>query len=299
MRHATVLLLNAAICLTSLAQAAVPDTLHYQGYLTNAVGDPVHCPDIVACEGEPFDVTFRLYDQAEGGDPLWEETHTAVPIVRGTFDVELGTQGPIDPALLSDPTWLGLSVNGSAEMAPRQRLVSAAFALRAGQAESAELADDSDRLGGVDAAEYALLSDLPGMCVTDSELQDVLAQEAYLDAGALAVYLTDSGYVPGPKFSGQFSDLEGVPKALEKLTLTEEGSLAFAGTVIINAAGEWVGSPTGLQGPPGQDRTVRTARTASRARRAKMVRTVRTVLPASRARRARTARTAWQWRLLR
>ena len=182
-----------------------------------------------------------------------EETHEAVPIVRGTFDVELGSEGPIDPALLSDPTWLGLSVNGSAEMAPRQRLVSAAFALRAGQAETAELADDSERLGGVDAAEYALITDLPGMCVTDTELQEAFAQEAYLDAGALAVYLTDSGYVPGPHFSGQFSDLEGVPPALEKLTLTEDGSLAFAGTVIINAAGEWVGNPTGLQGPPGQD----------------------------------------------
>ncbi|MGB0591857.1 MAG: DUF7151 family protein, partial [Myxococcota bacterium] len=138
-------------------------------------------------------------------------------------------------------------------LAPRQRLVSAAFALRAGQAESAELADDSDRLGGVDAAEYALLSDLPGMCVTDAELQDVLAQEAYLDVGALAVYLTDSGYVPGPHFSGQFADLEGVPAALQKLSLTADGSLAFADTTIINAAGEWVGAATGLQGPPGQD----------------------------------------------
>jgi hypothetical protein len=178
---------------TTTATAAVPDTLHYQGYLTNAVGDPVHCPDAVACPDETFDLTFQLYDSAEGGDPLWEETHEAVPIVRGTFDVELGSEGPIDPAVLSDPTWLGLSVNGSAEMAPRQRLVSAAFALRSQAAETAELADDSDRLGGVDAAEYALITDLPGMCVTDTELQEVLAQEAYLDAGALAVYLTDSG----------------------------------------------------------------------------------------------------------
>jgi formylglycine-generating enzyme len=247
--------ISALACLaqSATATAAVPDTLHYQGYLTNAVGDPVHCPDLAACPDEPFDLTFRLYDMAEGGDPLWEETHAAVPIVRGTFDVELGSEGPIDPALLSDPTWLGLSVNGSAEMAPRQRLVSAAFALRAGQAEAAELADDSERLGGVDASEYALITDLPGICVTDAELDAVLSEEAYLDAGAVAVYLTDNGYVPGPKFSGQFADLQGVPEALKKLSLTPEGGLAFAGTIIINAAGEWVGSPTGLQGPPGQD----------------------------------------------
>ena len=108
------------------SRTAVPETLHYQGYLTNAVGDPVHCPDLVACPDESFDLTFRLYDSAEGGDPLWEETHSAVPIVRGTFDVELGSQSPVDPTTLSDPTWLGLAVNGGGEMAPRQRLVSAA-----------------------------------------------------------------------------------------------------------------------------------------------------------------------------
>jgi hypothetical protein len=69
------------------ATAAVPDTLHYQGYLTNAVGDPVHCPDLVACPDETFDLTFRLYDMAEGGDPLWEETHEALANGRGAFNV--------------------------------------------------------------------------------------------------------------------------------------------------------------------------------------------------------------------
>ena len=72
---------------TTTATAAVPDTLHYQGYLTNAVGDPVHCPDLVACPDEPFDLTFRLYDVAEGGDPLWEETHEALANGRGAFNV--------------------------------------------------------------------------------------------------------------------------------------------------------------------------------------------------------------------
>ena len=96
-------------CFATTAAAAVPGELHYQGYLTDSEGAPVHCPDAESCD-DVFTVTFRTYDSAEEGDPLWEETHAAVPIVRGTFDVELGSQEPVDPTYLVDPTWLGLSI---------------------------------------------------------------------------------------------------------------------------------------------------------------------------------------------
>ncbi|MGB0592525.1 MAG: hypothetical protein ACPGU1_22805 [Myxococcota bacterium] len=236
----------ALMCVTvGVAHASVPERMHYQGYLTNAEGEAVHCPDALSCPDQTFNLTFRLYDQVEGGDPIWAETHLSVPVVRGTFDVTLGSVLPVDPVDINDPSWLGVEINGGGEMAPRQRLVSSAFAMRAGQAT------DAERLGGLDAADYALLSDVPGMCVTDAELAEALAEEAALDADALAAYLTEQGYVTGPHFSGQFSDLEGVPAALQSLSLTPEGSLAFAGVVIINAEGEWVGSPTGLVGPKG------------------------------------------------
>jgi hypothetical protein len=321
--------LYVVAAMTLPATAAVPETLHYQGYLTNAVGDPVHCPDLVACPDESFALTFRLYDAAVGGDPLWVETHLNVPVVRGTFDVVLGGDLPLDPADVVDPAWLGVEINGAGEMSPRQRLVSTAFALRAGSAETAgvaNLADDADRLGGLDAVEYARLSDLEGLCVTDDELTEVLAESRYIDTPGLTAYLTEEGYVPGAHFSGEWADLTGTPEdlldgdddtlammscesgavlrfdglgwgcaidrvltadevdgivadkgyalsallaavatsgsyddltdlppALAKLSLTEDGSLSFGDTVIINAAGEWAGSPTGLQGPPGQE----------------------------------------------
>ncbi|MEC7231861.1 MAG: hypothetical protein VXW31_02875, partial [Planctomycetota bacterium] len=287
--------------------------------------------------GQDFDITFRLYDAAEGGDPIWVETHSNVPITRGTFNVSLGGISPLDTAKVSDPAYLGLEVNGSGEMAPRQRLVSSAFAMRADSAESAEvasLADDADRLGGLDAAEYAKLtdldgeytkiSDLEGLCVTDDELTAVLIEESYLNAGDLAVYLTENGFLPGAPFSGDFADLVGIPAglidgdddtlgmmscdggdiirfdgvswvcdldrvlteeevdamvsdngyaltellaavatsgsyndltdlppALAQLSVTEDGGLAFGGTPIVDTNGEWIGAPTGLQGPKG------------------------------------------------
>ena len=62
MRHATVLLATAAILLSTVAQASVPERMHYQGYLTNAEGEAVHCPDAVSCPDQSFNITFRLYD---------------------------------------------------------------------------------------------------------------------------------------------------------------------------------------------------------------------------------------------
>ena len=61
--------LIAWACIAWLATAAaanVPQELHYQGYLTDAEGAPVHCPDAESC-ADVFDVTFRVYDTAEGG----------------------------------------------------------------------------------------------------------------------------------------------------------------------------------------------------------------------------------------
>ena len=39
--------------------AEVPQTLHYNGYLTNAAGEAVDCADAIQCE-QQYDLTFRL-----------------------------------------------------------------------------------------------------------------------------------------------------------------------------------------------------------------------------------------------
>ncbi|MDP6947159.1 MAG: hypothetical protein QF464_23620, partial [Myxococcota bacterium] len=190
----------AAVIMVALvaprAQAEVPGELHYQGYLTTAAGEPVHCPNVVSCDWPPFALTFRLFGGAAGGEPLWEEVHEAVPIVMGIFDVQLGSLNPLEPTTLSGPCWLSIAVHDGAEMTPRQRLVSVPFALSAGHAATADLAalaEDATRLGGADAEDYARLSELPGLCVSHAEL----TAAGYLDAEALGIYLTDQGYVPG------------------------------------------------------------------------------------------------------
>ena len=69
-----------------------PQTIAYQGFLTSSSGVPLN---------GAFNVTFRLYADAVGGSPLWEETHSGVSVNAGHFFALLGSQLPLsdDPDL--------------------------------------------------------------------------------------------------------------------------------------------------------------------------------------------------------
>jgi cysteine-rich repeat protein len=223
------------VTLASSASAETPHLMHYQGYLTNSNGTPIHCPNAEVCPDDEYDVTFRFYEDVSGGIPLWIETHEAVSVVQGTFDLELGSTAPIDLEDLADPTYLGVEINGTGELSPRQRVVSAAFAMRSELAEIAELAisaEDAQALGGVPAADYATIAALPGLCVTTEALSEVLNDGEYMNPADVSVFLTEEGYVPGdhlttddvlellalegyeagPIFSGQWEDVSGKPE---------------------------------------------------------------------------------------
>ncbi len=148
-----ILALVLGVGLVASAAAEVPQQLHYNGYLTNAVGEAVDCPDPIQCD-TPVDLNFRFYSTAEDGEPLWEESFNGVPVFSGSFHTILGTNNPVSAELLDGPVWLGVTVNENAEMSPRQKITASAYALRAGTSEQAEVAVNATQLGGVDAAEY-------------------------------------------------------------------------------------------------------------------------------------------------
>lgn len=116
---------------SSSAGLASPGLSHY-GRLLDAADRPVT---------GTYDVRFALYSQASGGVPVWEEDWR-VSFENGHYAVLLGDAeeggDPIDPSLLSGALWLGIRIGGEgqAELQPRQRLASAAWALRARVADS-------------------------------------------------------------------------------------------------------------------------------------------------------------------
>ena len=113
-----VLLLAAVFC--EAANAQVPHTLTYQGYLTNAVNQPLNAA---------VTVVFKLYDVASGGAALHTETQSVTP-ANGVFNAVLGTATPL--VLPFDvPYFLGVTVGADPEMTPRQPLVASPYAFRA------------------------------------------------------------------------------------------------------------------------------------------------------------------------
>lgn len=124
-------LLTAALLLGgSVALAQVPRTISYQGVLTDTGGNLI--PD------GNHTLTLSLYDAASGGTLLWTESQP-IAVVRGTFNAILGTVTSIPNTVAFDRAYfLGVSVDGAAELTPRTPLTAAPYALYASHAGIAD-----------------------------------------------------------------------------------------------------------------------------------------------------------------
>jgi len=103
------------------AQADVPQLINYQGILKSG-GSPVTTPT---------NVIFAIWDDPAAGDSLWSELQNVTPDGDGRFSILLGSVSPIpDSAFSSADMYLSVKVDTDAEMTPRQRLASVAYAYR-------------------------------------------------------------------------------------------------------------------------------------------------------------------------
>lgn len=95
-------------------------------------------------------VTFLLYEDEQGGAPLWLETQNVRPDENGHYSVMLGStmpEGlPTDLFAQGEARWLGVQAEGQAEH-PRVLLFSVPYALKAGDAQTA---------GGLPASAFVL-----------------------------------------------------------------------------------------------------------------------------------------------
>ncbi len=120
----------------SFAGAAIPRTINYQGVLTDAGG--------AAVVDGAYNITARLYAAASGGTSLWEETQT-VGVVKSTFCVVLGAAVELDLPF-DEQYYLGISVNGGGELAPRTALTALPYSMNS---------VNSGMLGGKPASQFA------------------------------------------------------------------------------------------------------------------------------------------------
>ena len=101
-----------------MAQSA---QLSIQGVLRNANGTAV-------ANGQ-YEINFKLWDTATGGTLVWEETKSDVDVEGGIYSVVLGDGSTVLDAPFDQPYYIGVSVEGGAELIPRAPLTSSPYAL--------------------------------------------------------------------------------------------------------------------------------------------------------------------------
>ncbi|MBI3942387.1 MAG: YncE family protein [Chloroflexi bacterium] len=105
---------------SNLSAAQVNYPITYQGRLNDNAGNPI--------ASRTVNLTFRLYEQPTGGVPVWTQTRPVTTDAGGLFTTILEINPPLGIADLSR-MWLGIEVATDGEMAPRQRVGGAPFAL--------------------------------------------------------------------------------------------------------------------------------------------------------------------------
>jgi len=119
MKKIAVMIFVSVILLASAAHAQIPKSINYQGVLTDGT-------EVVVPDGS-YQLDLRLYTVASGGSPVWSCTET-VTVSKGIFNAVLGNSCVL--ALdFSEQYYLGISVEGEAELTPRTPLSSSAYSL--------------------------------------------------------------------------------------------------------------------------------------------------------------------------
>lgn len=137
------------------AGGGAPAALNYQGLLLDDQGNPV-------TDGA-YTLTFALYDTLSGTTALWSETQ-AVAVERGLFNVTLGAGAALDTAFFDGrPLYLGITLQGEPEMAPRTQLVSVPYALNANDVRNTDIHPANVYVGGgITMTNYGLVVDADG-----------------------------------------------------------------------------------------------------------------------------------------
>lgn len=213
---ATLFMLSA---LTARVYAQVPMAMNYQGYLTDSEGAPIN---------GTVDMTFSLYAVSTGGGALWWEDHS-VNVIDGIYSVVLGNTTPLSPSHFVDPLYLGVQVGTDAEMTPRQKITSAAFAINA------------DKLDGQDASAFAVtdhghsFSDITGTA-TDGQIPNNIT----IDYAAAAGTATTANSATTAAYADTAGDSD---------TVDGQHASAFASTDHYHSFVDITGSATDAQIP--------------------------------------------------
>ena len=188
---------SAFMCI-SVAAAAVPGMISYQGRLTTPQGVPVTNGNYL--------IKFAIFGASSGGLALWSCDYQTVAVTDGLFDVKLGA-APMPPfphdLFATDSTrYLEIKVGTDPEFAPRTALASVAYsfqALRADSSQNAKIADMATMSEHATTADTAYYS-ISAAHATTADTAEVLKTPWYYR-------LLGADFVGGTVDSGGFAQI--------------------------------------------------------------------------------------------
>ncbi len=170
--------------------AQAPQTINYQGYLTDSSGNPL--------DGT-YDLVFHLYDEELAGVAEWgPETHNDVEVRAGLFQVALGATVILYPNDFDEALYLAVQVDG-VDVTPRQPLRAVPYAF--GLVPGAEVEGDPG------SGNYALRVENTGLGSTDrglyakGEQYGIYAEEVG-DGSDVGIYSPDFVHAQGFRSDG-------------------------------------------------------------------------------------------------
>jgi hypothetical protein len=147
-------------------------------------------------------VTFAIYADQTGGDPLWIETQNVVLDSEGRYNVFLGATQPNGiPAELfgsGSARWVGVRAEGAGEL-PRVLLVSVPYAVRAATA---------DAIGGLPLSAFVLAGDTSGKAANGLTYLDSKALNSPPPGASAPLTAGTAGYI------AKFTDVTNLNNSL-------------------------------------------------------------------------------------
>lgn len=248
----TLILVAISLLLTAPIAPAqdVPHKISYQGIIYDATGT-------APIANGSHAMKFTLYSDATGTTPKWTNTQGVVTS-NGVFSVLLGDSGMALPVPMQLPMWLGVSLEGGAELRPLTQIVAAPYAL--GIADSTvteqkiqDSAVTTQKIGpnfvgrvtldhGAHSTNKGKNIDIavgPNLTMTvDSQQGNLRAvidgpPSAALPSGSIVLFPTAGPY-PGYTFTGQVTHVgqRWTPKAMMSVPRTELAAATVGGNVL-------------------------------------------------------------------
>jgi hypothetical protein len=175
-----------------LDAVTIPRLLSYQGKLTDTLGQPV--------PNGNYTMMFLLYTVPSGGASFWSESQS-VTTKSGLFSVLLGSVTPIDSVPSAGAVYLGMNVNSGAELTPRIRIGSSAYAYLSGRAASADLLQGKDTTGFVRTGQA---NSVTSPMIADAAIAAADLSQMGASSGQVMKW-NGSAWVPGNDSVGQSS----------------------------------------------------------------------------------------------